>query len=118
VGGAPSRGVPQLREQLAVAKEQYWIGPDEFTCALSFAVPLDAVRTVPRDFTFPVHSDFTTPDGRPMRVSLQIHDGVLDTLLIDVLHEQLATANTDDGDPFESVTGWPLASEVVFTPES
>jgi hypothetical protein len=51
-------------------------------------------------------------------VSLQVHDGVLDTLLIDVQHEQLVTANTDDDDPFESMTGWPLASEVAFTPEA
>ncbi|RAX49892.1 hypothetical protein DQ353_06930 [Arthrobacter sp. AQ5-05] len=111
-------GAPQLREQLAVAKEQYWVGPDEFSCSLSFVVPVDAARTVPRNFTFPVHADFTTPDGHPMRVSLQVHDGVLDTLLIDVPHEQLGTANTDDDDPFESVTGWPLASEVVYTPEA
>ena len=53
-----------------------------------------------------------------MRVSLQVHDGVLDTLLIDVAHEQLDAANTDDDDPFESVTGWPLASTVVYTPEA
>ncbi len=111
-------GAAQLREQLADAKEQYWVGPGEFACSLTFVVPVDAVRSVPRNFTFPVHADFTTPDGHPMRVGLQVHDGVLDTLLIDVPYEQLDTANTDGDDPFESVTGWPLASEVVYTPEA
>lgn len=111
-------GAAQLREQLKGAREQYWVGPDEFTCGLTFVVPEDAVRTVPRNFTFPVHAGFTTDDGHPMRVSLQVHDGVLDTLLIDVPHEQLDTANTDDDDPFESVAGWPLASTVVYTPEA
>ena len=75
-------------------------------------------ENAPRNFTFPVHAGFTTADGHPMRVSLQVHDGVLDTLLIDVAHEQLDAANTDDDDPFESVTGWPLASTVVYTPEA
>ncbi|OIH83767.1 hypothetical protein BLJ79_13760 [Arthrobacter sp. UCD-GKA] len=118
LGATEDFGAAQLREQLAGAREQYWAGPEEFTCSLSFVVPQDADRTVPRNFIFPVHADFTTPDGHPMRVSLQVHDGTLDTLLIDVQHEQLVTANTDDDDPFESITGWPLASEVVFTPEA
>lgn len=118
LGATDDFGAAQLREQLAGAKEQYWVGPEEFTCSLSFVVPVDAVRTVPRNFTFPVHADFTTADGHPMCVSLQIHDGMLDTLVIDVPHEQLGTADTDDVDPFESVTGWPLASEVVYTPEA
>lgn len=110
-------GAPLLREQLAGAREQHWGEPKEFTTELTFVAPEGAGLTVPRDYTFPVHADFTTSPGQQMRVSLQIQDGVLATLFIDALQEQPAAAHSDDTDPFEALTRWPLASEVTFTLE-
>lgn len=110
-------GAPLLREQLKSAREQYWGDPDEFTNELTFVVPEASVRTVPRNYTFPVHADFTTTEGNPMRVSLRIANGVLDGLIIDVLHEELDPATTHDADPFEALTRWPLASEVTIGAE-
>lgn len=110
-------GAPLLREQLAGAREQHWGEPMEFTTELAFVAPEGASLAVPRNYTFPVHADFTTSLGQQMRVSLQIQDGVLASLFIDALPEQLAAAQGDDADPFEALTRWPLVSEVTFTLE-
>lgn len=110
-------GAPILREQLTGAQEQYWGGGEGFDYQLDVVVPEEGRRTVPRHFTFPVHADFTTATGEPMRVSLAVRDGHLDYLLLDVNHELTAPAATDDLDPLESITRWPLASEVTYSIE-
>lgn len=110
-------GSSVLREQLTEAKEQYWGDDGEFTSELSFVVPEDAALTLPRNYTFPVHADFTSADGTPLRISLMIYEGQLGALVLDVAHELMEAAHPRDTDPFESVTRWPLRSEVDYALE-
>lgn len=107
-----------LRAQLAEAKEQYWGEDGEFSSELSFMVPEESARTLPRNYTFPVHADFTTAEGTPVRISLMIHDGQLRALVLDVAHELMEAAHPHDTDPFESITKWPLRSQVDYALES
>ena len=106
-----------LREQLREAKEQYWGNPWEFAYQLDLAVPADTARTVPRDYTFPVHANFTTPEGQPVRVSLVVNDGQLGALTVDIDHEAMEPVQGDAADPLGSIARWPLASEVSYSLE-
>ena len=106
-----------LRGQLAEAREQYWGNPWEFAYQLDLVVPAGTDRTVPRDYTFPVHANFRTPDGQPARVSLVVNDGLLGALTVDIDHEAMEPVDGDAADPFGSITRWPLASEVSYSLE-
>ncbi|GAA1497623.1 hypothetical protein [Paeniglutamicibacter kerguelensis] len=106
-----------LREQLGEAREQYWGNPWEFAYQLDLAVPADTARTVPRDYTFPVHANFTTPEGHPVRVSLLVNDGQLGALTVDIDHEAMEPVQGDAADPLGSFARWPLASEVTYSLE-
>ncbi|MFJ6416557.1 hypothetical protein [Paeniglutamicibacter sp. NPDC091659] len=106
-----------LRGQLAEAREQYWGNPWEFAYQLDLVVPDGTDRTVPRDFTFPVHANFRTPDGQPARVSLVVNDGLLGALTVDIDHEAMEPVHGDAADPLGSITRWPPASEVSYSLE-
>lgn len=110
-------GSSVLREQLTQAKEQYWGDDGEFSSELSFVVPEESARALPRNYTFPVHADFSSADGTPLRISLMIYEGQLGALVLDVAHELMEAAHTGDTDPFDSVTRWPLRSEVDYALE-
>lgn len=107
-----------LREQLAEAREQYWGNPWEFAYQLDLVVPADAARTVPRDYTFPVHANFKTPEGQPVRVSLVVNNGQLGALTVDIDHDAMVPVHGDAADPLASITRWPMASEVSYSLES
>lgn len=115
LAGTEDFGAAILREQLAGAREQYWGDGEGFGYQLDLVVPAEAERSVPRNFTFPVHADFTTSAGQPVRISLAVHDGHLGALLLDVNHERMETAAGNAEDPLESVTAWPLRSEVNYS---
>ena len=106
-----------LRGQLAEAKEQYWGNPWEFAYQLDLVVPAGTGRTVPRDYTFPVHANFKTPEGQPVRVSLVVNDGLLGALTVDIDHDAMEPVHGDAADPLASITRWPLASEVSYSLE-
>ncbi len=116
--GKPMNSVPgSCVNNWREAREQYWGNPWEFAYQLDLAVPADTARTVPRDYTFPVHANFTTPEGHPVRVSLVVNDGQLGALTVDIDHEAMEPVQGDAADPLGSIARWPLASEVSYSLE-
>lgn len=111
-------GAEILREQLGSVREQYWGDPAEFGFQLDLVVAPGGTRTVPRDYTFPVHANFTTDDGEPVRVSLVVRDGQLGALVLDLDHEAMEPADEASADPLDALTRWPLRSEVSYSLES
>lgn len=103
-------GAQELRAQLAAAEEVYWA--DEFTGTVYFKVPEGLPRAVPHHQVFPVRARFIGPDGASHQVLVQVFDGLLNHITVEVTNEEGA----DDGEGL--FTEWPDAAEVVFVRDS
>ncbi|MEX5258466.1 hypothetical protein [Kocuria arenosa] len=102
-----------LLGQLAVARESYFDDDaDGFCPTVEFQVPDDVVRVVPHHQTYPVRARYHAPDGTPLQVSLQIAEGKLSHLSIDVAEED----HFEDKDAIdvveELIDQWPDPAEL------
>jgi hypothetical protein len=95
-----------LHAQLHAAQEVYWT--DGFTSAVHFRVPDDLPRAVPHEQVFPVRGQFTGPDGKTLRLFLQVADGKLDYLSVE-------PADPEDVDDFDDlIDDWPDPDALTY----
>jgi hypothetical protein len=77
-----------LLGQLAVAQESFFDdGLEGFSATVEFQVPEDVVRVVPHHQDYPVRARCQAPDGTVLQISLQVMEGKLSHLAIDVADE-------------------------------
>ncbi len=110
-------GARELRAHWATARVELWSDEDEagvFSRWLEFAVDEDLPRAIPHDTTFPVRARFVTPAGVPVEAFLLVSGGRPRTLLLDVVDGTPELEASGDDDPFDSVTAWPVRTEVTF----
>lgn len=105
-------GAPELRTQLASARERTFVN-ERFKSPsfVQFVVAEEAPLAVPGNAAFPVTARFATDDGTLYVVTLGVADGRLGTL-------ELVEA-TDEGDePTSELGRWPEAHEVTLHVET
>ncbi|WP_426120737.1 hypothetical protein [Kocuria sp. LHG3120] len=77
-----------LLGQLAVAQESFIDdGVEGFSATVEFQVPEEVVRVVPHQQAYPVRARCQAPDGTQLQISLQLMEGKLSHLTIDVADE-------------------------------
>jgi hypothetical protein len=78
-------GAAALLSQLEHAEEVYW--DEDFVSTVQFKVPDDVPRAVPFTHVFPVTARYVAENGLPLQVMLQVFDGKIEHLAIDVVTE-------------------------------
>ena len=98
-------GADALLAQLEKAEEVYW--DEDFVPTAQFKIPDDVPRAVPHNQIFPVTARYEAETGLPLKVMLQIYDGKLEHLAIELV------AETEE--PVEHLLdGWPNPDEVRY----
>lgn len=107
-----------LLGQLAVAQESFFNDDLEgFSATVEFQVPEDVVRVVPHHQTYPVQARCQAPDGTQLQISLQVMEGKLSHLAIDVAEED-HFEDENAIDVVEELIGqWPAPSDLRYVRE-
>ena len=111
-------GAPVLLGQLAVAQESYVEEDTEwFSTIVEFQVPDEVVRVVPHDQTYPVQARCQTPEGTQLQIRLQIHEGKLAHLAIDIADETDIEDETAIEVVEEIIDRWPDPTDLRYVHE-
>ncbi|NKX56826.1 hypothetical protein [Arthrobacter mobilis] len=118
LGHTEDYGAPVLRDQLAIAKEEAWDGPEYFSSAIDFAVDQKVPRVVPHNFTFPVRARFAGPSGAPLEAVLDVEEGLLRSLIVAVAPDAEESEGPGGADPLEGLDSWPARGDVTYVIET
>ncbi|WP_424348018.1 hypothetical protein [Kocuria sp. CH-021] len=105
-----------LLTQLAVAQESYFDdGDDGFSTMVGFEVPDEIVRVVPHNQVYPVQARFRASNGTELQVSLQLDQGKLAHLAVDIADDVVDEGANDIAE--ELLNRWPDPADLRYVLE-